>query len=120
MQWNAWKNSDVTFVVDLGGPRPVRRVTAGFYRSPGGLVFPPPVMEVSVSQDGTTYKRVTQVRQPSPVKDPQPVIRDYVAELEGVSARYVRLVATSPGPAPDWHRSTLEPTWIYADEITVE
>ncbi len=120
VQWNAWKNSDVTFVVDLGGPRPVRRVTAGFYRSPGRLVFPPPVMEVSVSQDGTTYKKVTQVRQPSPVKDPQAVVRDYVADLEGVSARYVKLVATSPGPAPDWHRSPLEPTWICADEIIVE
>jgi hexosaminidase len=110
----------VTIVLDLGSRKLVHRLVAGFYRSPGSLIFTPPTMEVSVSDDSTTFTPVSRVQQQSPVKDPQPVIRDVVAELKGVSARFIKLVATSPGPAPDWHRSPLEPTSIFADEIVVE
>jgi len=119
-QWTGWKNSDVMMVVDLGRTTPVQRVIVGFYRSPGGLVFAPPTLEVSTSDDGTTFTQVTRVQEASPVKDPRPTVRDYVAELNGISARFIRLVATSPGAAPDWHRSPSDPTWIYADEIIVE
>jgi hexosaminidase len=119
-QWTGWKNSDVMMVLDLGRTTQVQRVIVGFYRSPGGLVFSPPTLEVSISDDGTTFTQVTRVQEASPVKDPRPTVRDYIAELNGVSARFIRLVATSPGAAPDWHRFPSDPTWIYADEIIVE
>jgi hexosaminidase len=119
-QWSGWKNTDVSMVLDLGSVTPVQRVVAGFYRSPGGLVFCPPDLYVSISEDGTTYTPVAHLQEASPVKDPRPVIHDFVVDLKGARARFIKLVATSPGPAPDWHRLPSEPTWIYADEIIVE
>jgi hexosaminidase len=118
--WSGWKNSPVTMILDLGSVAPVQRVMAGFYRSPGGLVFCPPDLYVGISEDGTNYTSAAHLQEASPVKDPRSVIHDYVADLKGARARFIKLVAMSPGPAPDWHRLPTEPTWIYADEIIVE
>ncbi len=120
IQWTGWKGRDITIILDLGSVVPVHRLTAGFFHETVRLAFPPPAVAVSISEDGVAYTHAGYIQHPSPVKDPRPVVRDYTLGLQGMSARFVKLVATSPGPAPDWHKFALQPTWIYADEITVE
>ena len=45
--------------------------------------------------------------------------QEFKASL-GVRARYIKVVAKQYGPLPDWHESKGQPSYIFADEITVE
>ena len=118
--WVRWQGTDATITIDLGKDAPIKRVTAGFFHETVRSVFPPPQVEVSVSTDGTTFTRVALLTQPSPVKTPRPEVRTFIAAMEGVHARYVRLTATSAGATPEWHKRAGEPSWLFADEIIVE
>ncbi len=80
----------------------------------------PPRLEVSVSNDGTTFTSVAILTHPSPEKQPRPYAETLTAALTGVQARYIRITAANPGPAPAWHKRATQPTWLYMDEITIE
>ena len=37
-----------------------------------------------------------------------------------VNARYIRIIARQYGALPDWHESKGQPSYIFADEISIE
>lgn len=37
-----------------------------------------------------------------------------------VKARYIKVFAKNGGPCPDWHVGRGNPSWIFADEITIK
>ena len=48
------------------------------------------------------------------------ILRDLVADLGGIEARYLRVSARNFGTIPDWHPGRGEAAWIFIDEILVD
>jgi len=53
------------------------------------------------------------------IKDLKVQLQQFTAGLN-TKARYIKLIAKQYGPLPDWHESKGSPSYIFADEITVE
>jgi hexosaminidase len=118
--WCRWQATDATVTIDLGKETPVKGVTARFFHETVRLVFPPSQLEVSISNDGTTFTSTAFIKNASPAKQPRPDVMTYNAVLEGARARFVRVTATGVGPAPAWHKRASEPTWLFMDELIIE
>jgi hexosaminidase len=119
-RWGGIEGSDFEAVIDLGGRVPVHAVTAGFLHEPVNMIFPPPRVEVALSDDGTTFATVDTVFGDTFQKEHRFFVRDYRASAGNAQARYVRVRAANPGPGPAWHKESGKPTWLYIDEIIVE
>jgi hexosaminidase len=119
-RWQGMKEKDLDAVIDLGGMRKVRRITAGFYQNGVDLIFLPAGVEYSVSDDGVNFRSVGTLTNDYPTNAERPVIRDFSSSFSAVGARYVKVHARSVGKCPDWHRRAGEPAWMYVDEIFVE
>ena len=53
-------------------------------------------------------------------KHPERKIQDFVIDIEGKSARFVKVLAVNIGKCPEWHSGAGEPAWLFADEIIIE
>jgi hypothetical protein len=48
------------------------------------------------------------------------IVREQVAELAGIEARYVRLGARNYGAIPEWHPGHGDGAFIFVDEILID
>jgi N-acetyl-beta-hexosaminidase len=102
--WVGWERSAPTIRIqlDLGQPRRIKSLGAHFLRAGGGVALPACV-ELAVSDDGQAFRTVATIKEKHGT-----VQRGwYVAEVEGVTARHVRV---SPRPGGDW---------TFVDEVVV-
>jgi hypothetical protein len=80
----------------------------------------PSEVVVSVSRDGQTFREAARITSGVPEELRGVVLRDLVADLGGVEARYLRVLARSYGTIPDWHPGAGDGAFIFVDEILVE
>jgi N-acetyl-beta-hexosaminidase len=102
--WVGWERGRQPVRVTLELPRPVRvtQLAAHFLRAAGGIALPARV-EFAVSDDGKDFRKVAAL-----VETEGKAQRGwYVAKVEPVLARHVRLTATAAGD------------WTFLDEVAV-
>ncbi|WP_128546589.1 glycoside hydrolase family 20 protein [Larkinella soli] len=118
-EWVSISGQDLEVTIDLGEVRPVTKVSTHFLRRISYNDFPPSSVEISLSQDGSSFKDAIS----------QPVtyalegswgMMPVVADFKTARARYVRLRAKNAGPAPAGHPRAGLPTAVSMDEIVVE
>jgi hexosaminidase len=119
-EWMGVKGKDAEAVIDLGAPRRLRRLAAGFYQSSYELIFLPAGVTFEVSEDGVNYRTVGKLQNELSPKTPQALMRDFVASFAPTTARYVRMRAQSLKVCPDWHKQAGEPIWMLFDELFAE
>jgi putative alpha-1,2-mannosidase len=118
--WQGFQYTDFEAVVDLLVPQPVRRAGASFIQDVRPWIWMPTEVVISVSVDGVEYREVGRVIN-GVAADLRDVVRgDLVADLGGVDARFVRIVARNFGTIPDWHPGRGDGAFIFVDEILIE
>jgi predicted alpha-1,2-mannosidase len=115
--WHGYRGADFEATVDLGKRRPVRRAGAGFLQDVASWIWMPREVVVSVSTDGESFDEVARVR---PRADGEVAVRDVVADLHGVEARFVRVRAVRLAAIPEPHPGRGEAAWVFVDEVLVE
>jgi hypothetical protein len=75
---------------------------------------------LSVSDDGASFREVARLSSLIPDDEYGVILRDVVADLAGIEARYLRVVARNFGSIPDWHPGHGGGAFIFIDEILVE
>ncbi|WP_266367060.1 glycoside hydrolase family 20 protein [Tellurirhabdus rosea] len=105
---------DLEVVIDLGEVRPVTKVSANFLKRIPARDFPPSSVEISLSQDGNTYKDAIAQPVQYPLEGTWGIL-PVIADFKTARARYVRLRAKNAGPAPDGRATT-----VAVDEVVVE
>jgi len=105
---------DLEVVIDLGEVRSVTKVSANFLKRIPSRDFPPSSVEVSLSQDGTTYKDAIAQPVQYPLEGSWGIL-PVVADFKTARARYIRLRAKNAGPAPDGRVTS-----VGVDEVVVE
>ena len=102
----------------LGAPTAFSSVSTTFYQEIYSWTWLPTTVDVSVSNDGTTFTPAGSIATTVPETTGGVVRKDY--RIDGQhTARYVRLTAHSRLTCPGWHIGTGKPCWLFIDEIVV-
>ncbi len=119
-RWQGYQLSDIDVELDLEEIIPVSKITIGFGQLMRYGILLPKQIEVSTSLDGKNYTLAKTVENNINPNTEERVTHDFVVALDGVQSRYLKVVAKSTGPLPEWHYAKGHPSWLFADEVVVE
>ncbi|MEO7212410.1 GH92 family glycosyl hydrolase [Mucilaginibacter sp.] len=117
--WQGYQGKDLEAVIDLGQVKPVKQLSIGTLQDSRAWIVFPKYVQYWISDDGKNYKLAATINSKVNVKELEPQTQEFAAAVN-VKARYIKLIAKQYGPLPDWHESKGNPSYIFADEITVE
>jgi hexosaminidase len=118
--WQGWLGSDVEAVVDLGAVMGLDTIRASFLHATLSWIMLPSRFTVSLSADGERWTQAGALSHEIPAEREDRFRFTFALALPtGSRARFVRVMATNPGPLPAWHPGAGGPSWIFADEIVV-
>ncbi len=109
---------DFGMTVDLGQSQPVQGVRVGFLKYTAKNICLPKQIEVSVSDDGQTFRPAGTVKTNALENGKRDVVRLPV-DFAQTSARYVRIIARSIGTVPVGMRNPGKPAQLGVDEIEI-
>lgn len=119
-KWLGYEKSHADFLLDLGEPKEVSRLTLGVMEDTGSYIFFPKGMDVSVSEDGRKYKKVVSKTYPTAAGPSPPELANFSETFDPVAARYIKVHVKSNLVNPDWHPAPGAGCWIFVDEVIVE
>lgn len=117
--WQGYQGKDLEAVIDLGTIKLIKQLSLGTLQDSRAWIVFPQYVQYWISDDGKNYKLAATVNTKVDVKNLDVQTQEFAATVN-VKARYIKLVAKQYGPLPDWHESKGSPSYIFADEITVE
>jgi len=119
--WQGYEGVNLDAVVDLGEVEEVKKISVGFLQDVGSWIFFPTEIEFFISIDGATFSPVGISIHEFSQKDYTPKTLEQWADLvPPLQARYIKVVAKTPGICPDWHPGAGNKCWIFVDEISVD
>ena len=118
--WLGFEGEDMIVVADFGRKTTFESVSMNFLKDFVSWIFLPQEITVEVSDDGTHYKEVARIVPDDTDRKYKVLSVPYRLEFPKVSARYLKVSATSIKTCPPWHRGFGKPSWIFCDEIIVE
>ncbi|MCW5924872.1 MAG: GH92 family glycosyl hydrolase [Saprospiraceae bacterium] len=118
--WQGFEGTNLDVVLDLSKIQQINKVSVGFMQDENAWVFFPTKMRVEISGDGQNFSPVGEVVCEVPPTEKGVLQKDFVLELKGKKARYVRVVGVSLGKCPEWHKGAGYASWVFSDEIVVE
>lgn len=119
-RWQGYLGKDISMELDMGSSTSLTKITLGFGQLQQYGIILPAQIEVSISADGKNYTLVKTETHAVPAMKEERVLKDFVIDLSGVNARYIKLIAKNYGPLPKGHFAEGKPSWLFADEIMVE
>ncbi|MDP4189910.1 MAG: DUF4838 domain-containing protein [Bacteroidota bacterium] len=124
--WLGFEGEDMEVIIDLQKQVEIKKVSTDFLELIYSWIFPPEQIDISVSEDGSSFKTVAnqKISLPQSVeeapKGERSIIHNYSFNLAPVKARYVKVLAKSIKNCPIWHAGYPYKAWIFTDEIVVE
>ena len=119
--WQGYLDQDVIATVDLGRAQTVSEISINFLEDQGSWIFFPTQVSILVSKDGKRFSLLTQEKSATPVKDDEVHIKTVSSTEKQTGIRYVKLIAKTLGPVPEWHKGYPYQgrSWIFVDEIAI-
>ncbi|MBD2701194.1 family 20 glycosylhydrolase [Spirosoma sp. BT702] len=111
-------SNDLNAVIDLGQPQSVETVRVGFLKYTARNICLPKQVDVSVSEDGKTYRPVLTTKTNAAEGGKRGIVR-IPFSFEQTTARYVRIIAHSVGRVPAGLRNPGRTAQLAVDEIEV-
>ncbi len=118
--WQGFEGTDLVAVIDLGAPRPIRRLSARFLQDTRSWIFFPTRVEFLLSDDGVSWRPAGAMDREAAAGQEKPSVHAFTLERPALRARYLKVVATSLGVCPPWHPGSGSKAWLFADEIVAE
>jgi predicted alpha-1,2-mannosidase len=118
--WQGYQRTDFEATVDRGMSSPIHRAGAGFLQDVRSWIWMPTELVISVSADGQTFEEVASVASSARDNDYRVVTQDLMADLHGIEARFVRILARNYGEIPSWHPGRGGEAFIFVDEILID
>jgi len=105
-------------VIDLLKEEPISSISTTFVQDAASWVLYPTKVKYFTSSDGKSWNLAdTFTTEPAPTKGK--TNHNYTSKLNSISARYIKVAATSSSILPAWHENKGQPCWIFADEVIV-
>lgn len=113
-QWQGWLGDDMELVIDMGAPTKIGKVTVGALENQGSGIYFPVQVQVLLSEDGESFKSTGMLKREYAANIGSE-LKDFVIEMDGQFAQYIKVVATNLGTPPNGGGS-----WMFIDEVVVE
>jgi alpha-L-fucosidase len=117
--WIGFEQDDCEATLDLGGVKPVNKVTVGCLQVQGSWIFFPKAIDVSVSDDGMNFTAAGKIDTGDLKSDQNVTSRDFSVPCAQAKGRYVRVRVANTRVCPPWHAAAGEKAWVFVDEISV-
>ena len=117
-RWLGFNGDDVVVTLDLGEKKTVHEVSIGFLQQQGSWIFLPEGVKFLVSADGASWKLAADLDNPI-VQSGRVFVKDFSCQVNGLQARFIKLVATNVGICPSWHPGSGDKAWLFVDEAIV-
>ncbi|QHI34773.1 hypothetical protein IMCC3317_01170 [Kordia antarctica] len=121
--WQGYFDKDVIAIVDLGKVKPIHTIGINFLEDQKSWIFLPTEVECYVSDNPRSFykslpKQKFDATKPSEVSK----INSVQFNMNGSSARYVKIVAKKLGVLPEWHLGYKHDgrSWLFVDEIEIK
>ena len=120
--WQGYQNQDFEAVIDLQELVKVNSINSSYLQDTGSWILMPKQVEYFVSSDNILFEKVAGIDNKINPKVMDVKIQNLKATLDGISARYVKIVAHNFGKLPEWHQGYpfQGDAFIFIDEITVK
>ncbi len=118
--WQGFHQEDLVATVDLGEARPIHKVGLHCLQQAGSWIFYPTSVTYYFSQDGVNFFRKITIQNDVPPLKGGSMTHDFPAEVQDLTARYIRVQASNIGTCPEGHHGAGGKAWLFADEIIVE
>lgn len=119
-EWQGFEGNDLDVVIDLTREKKIDEVSTGFLQDTGVWIFLPEYVEYFVSLDGKDFKKVAEVKNEVDPQKQNLLVKHFAANLNGVEARYLRVVAKNIGVCPSWHVGAGGKAWLFVDEVKIQ
>jgi len=117
--WQGYQGVDLVAILDFGQVKPIHKISLGALQDSRSWIVFPRYVQYWTSDDGINYKLASTVDTKIDIKDLTVQTQEFKADLN-TSARYIKVIAKQYGALPDWNEGKGNPSYIFADEITVE
>jgi beta-galactosidase len=121
-EWRMVDGADFQATIDLGSPGPVTSVELAFLLRPVSALLMPARVGILLSSDGERYEEAIALAPPPPPMNGVASMRvpvRFPLPRGTAPARFLRIVARSPGPCPPGLECAGAPARIAIDEIIV-
>ncbi len=118
--WLGFEAEDLVATLDLGTTMPLNQVSVGCLEDVGSWIFYPVGVDIAVSRDGKSFRKINQNDYPATDYQTQPSQKFFVQEFPETEARYVQVSVRNLTTVPDWHIGAGGKAWVFVDEILVE
>ncbi len=119
-KWQGFNGVDLVADIDMGKIESYSRIKAGFLQSMLSWIFIPKEIIIYASYDGKDFHKLGSLITNTDPHLEDKFIETFTVEFDKTSSRYIRLIAKSLGPNPEWHEAAGANSWLFADEIIVE
>ena len=118
-RWLGFCENDLEAVVDMQKPSVISHVEFNTCVDKGSWIFDARDIEVSVSQDGKTFKQVAAKQLPALGENAADKVYTHKLDFQPTKARYVKVKAASERSIPEWHSGKGKPAFLFVDEISI-
>jgi hexosaminidase len=119
--WQGFYGNNMDVIIDIGENSGFKSIIASFLLDQRRYIFIPEVVNVYLSEDGSSFQKFTELKHKIPLNSDLPLINDFSISLKKpIGVRYIRIEAVNIGSCPDWHPGKGEKAWLFADEIRIE
>ncbi|MBP3254159.1 MAG: DUF4838 domain-containing protein [Bacteroidales bacterium] len=118
MLWLGWQGKDFTLDVDLDTTVYDKQISISTLNVPKSWILHPFSVECLVSSDGKNFHSLGK-QDADGYNKHNPTIKEYTFTCKD-SFRYIKFIVNATKTLPQWHPSYTQPSWVFADEITVK
>ncbi len=119
-QWQGFEGNDLNAVIDLTKETTIHQISAGFLEDTPVWIFLPEYVKYYVSQDGKTFRQVAEIKNDVDARKAPVMVKHFTAKLNGVKAKYLKIVAKNIGICPPWHPGAGGKAWVFVDEVSIK
>ena len=118
-RWQGYQGQDIELEIDLKKETPLTLLSMDFLQNAYSWILLPKDVQVFTSVDGTNYRLAATITHDVPPTGQNTVIHTFKADLNGVAARYLKIIAHSQGNLPAGHHATGNPSFMFTDEVII-
>ncbi len=118
-EWLGFEGADFEGTIDFGKKTYISKIKMRFYNKKSAWIYPPPEIEIYVSDDGSNFKIAGAVKIKG-VKDNIKVLEVPIRLLRNTSGKYLKVVAKNHGAISKGKPGAGNRAWLFVDEVFVE
>ena len=118
LSWQGFEADDLIATIDMGAIRTINSVQVRFLQSQVFWIFLPRHLVIEHSIDGNNFELIYENNPNNDFSFEQKIF-SYVANIDSLRSRYIRVKGYNLGKCPDYHPGSGAPSWIFSDEIII-